>query len=186
MQNYPLLAETEFTENKILHRIRVFGGLHYIKGNSLPHFSLTADIDYKTARGWRESSGGMCHDEILHHFPRFADLAALHLSDINGLPMYAVENGFYHLGGTHWAQFNPQFVANHFRINDPVALRDQLNVKFFEDSKAEQAAAKQRVSDYVEQQKRRYAQEAADCITKHDLRIFGDVWEQSQTEELSA
>lgn len=40
--------------------------------------------------------GGSIHEEILHHFPDMADIVSLHLSDTDGVPMYAVENGYYH------------------------------------------------------------------------------------------
>ena len=72
----------------------VEGGLHYIKGNSAPYFSLTAN-------GCDNGSkfGGCCHDVILRHFQQLADLAALHLSDIDGVPNHADANGWYYLAG---------------------------------------------------------------------------------------
>jgi hypothetical protein len=50
---------------------KVYGGLHSMKGNPAPYFSLT----YWYKRG-REESGGAGHDEILKQFPELADLAA--------------------------------------------------------------------------------------------------------------
>lgn len=57
-------------------------------------FSITADVYSST--GKREC-GGCCHDEILEYFPDLKIVVDIHLSDINGVPMYAVENGMYHI-----------------------------------------------------------------------------------------
>lgn len=68
--------------------------------NGHEDFSITADIDAKTANDrWRDESGGCLHDEIAKHFPEFRPFIALHLSDWEGSPMYAVANGFYWLTG---------------------------------------------------------------------------------------
>lgn len=75
--------------------LTVEGGLNYIRGNKSPHFSITATV----MDGNRFESGGCQHELILQHFPQFADLVALHLSDISGIPMHAVENGWYHFAG---------------------------------------------------------------------------------------
>ena len=186
MTKAPILAEKEYYQKGQLYRIRVSGGLHYIRGNSAPHFSLTADIEAKTPRGWRDDSGGACHDEILRHFPQFADLAALHLADINGLPMYAVENGCYYLGGTHWEKFKPEVVAKHFRITveDAHSLRDSLGISDEVTAGSvnapESKLAKMGLVDYVERQKPRFIAEACRCIERHDLQLFGDKWENVQ------
>lgn len=42
-------------------------------------------------------SGGAIGDEIAANFPEFEIFERLHLCDWQGIPMYAVENGFYHL-----------------------------------------------------------------------------------------
>ena len=71
-------------------------GLQWLHGNAKPYFSVTVDGRDKHNR---ESFGGCCHDIVLKVRPDMADLVALHLSDIDGQPMHALENGFFHLTG---------------------------------------------------------------------------------------
>ncbi len=66
--------------------------------NGNQDFAITADIYKAGKRGDKNHiSGGCCHDEILKAFPEFKIFVSLHLCDYKGIPMYAVENGFYHL-----------------------------------------------------------------------------------------
>jgi hypothetical protein len=66
--------------------------------NGHADFSITAQGYDKNKYGhWIESFGGCCHDEILARFPELKPFVLLHLSDVNGVPMYAVENGYFHL-----------------------------------------------------------------------------------------
>jgi hypothetical protein len=83
-------------------------------GNQAPYFSLT----YSEYEGGRMVAGGTNHKEILKHFPRFANLAALHLSDIDGTPMHTLENGCYHLGLGKFSELNYDFAKKHFRCTD--------------------------------------------------------------------
>lgn len=97
----PILASCTLPKGngyKVTRVMRVEGGLHYLRGNSKPYFSLTMTAHRK---GFPNQcySGGCDHDTILKRFQRFADLAALHLSDIDGAPMHAEANGWYDLAG---------------------------------------------------------------------------------------
>jgi len=58
-----------------------------------PYFSITADLKYK--------GGGSCcgcmHKDVLKVAPEFKPFVDLHLSNLDGIPMHAEENGFYWL-----------------------------------------------------------------------------------------
>lgn len=69
----------------------VMFGLHYLRGNRQPHFSVTAD----GKRNGRDDFGGCCHELILSKVPALADVVALHLADMDGAPMHAEANGWY-------------------------------------------------------------------------------------------
>jgi len=67
--------------------------------NGHQDFSITAtywEIG-KVRNNHNMIGGGCCHDEILKHRPDLQIFVNLHLCDFTGCPMYAVENGFYHL-----------------------------------------------------------------------------------------
>lgn len=97
----PVLAEVTLPAGPECHYPRVFravGGLHYLRGNTLPYFSLTCE-SHRVGHPDKDYFGGAGHEEILRYFPQFASLAALHLSDLNGVPMHAEANGWYYLAG---------------------------------------------------------------------------------------
>lgn len=185
----PVLASFGYEPAPQRLRFKVFGGLHYIRGNRAPYFSLTCS-------GWDHGSefGGCSHDVILKHFPQFADLAALHLSDINGAPSYGAENGFYHLGGSRvpgcivdYPAAKYAVAARHFRITEAEARR--LVADLFGDhysetggflSRGAQAAAKRRLADWYATQLPRYQAEAEACIKRHGLIVYGDEWKAGE------
>lgn len=96
-------------------RMNVRGGLHYIRGNKAPYFSLTADI----MSGGHMVGGGCMHEEILKHFPRFKDLSDLHLCDDNGAPGHDASNGWYILAGA-LGGMGEQYHVGNSELNFPL------------------------------------------------------------------
>ena len=94
-------------------------GLHWIDGNRDAYWSATGDL-YEPHGTWsgrarfnndREPDVcGAIQDEILRAWPHLAPIVALHLADSHGFPMYAVENGRYHLENGH-----PEHAASLYR-----------------------------------------------------------------------
>ena len=172
-------------------KMRVVGGLQKI-GEQTPYFTLTAEI----STDGHEIAGGCMHEEILKHFKFLADLAALHLSDENGVPMHAEANGWYWLSGAlggmgeqyhggnaeiqHWkadGAFNGyrkstpeeclEIFAKHCRIDLDFAREIAAVVKA--DTFHE---PRLRWQAYMDNMRPRWKQEADACILKHGLRVF--------------
>ncbi len=96
--------------------LRIVGGLWYHQDNRKPHFSLTME---RGPKGGTANSFGCDHDLILKYYPKFADLAALHGSDIDGAPMYAAENGWCSLAGALPNQAGAKYTAATSRRHYP-------------------------------------------------------------------
>lgn len=192
MKGDPVLAERSYTAGNRKEIIRVFGGLHYIKGNKAPYFSLACE--YGTARELErgDGCGGAAHEEIHRRFgARFDDLAALHLCGPDGEPLGGASGGFFHFyddGGYRgtkptWAQ-RVERIACHFRIAPEVVESDLLPMMghsysqhagmFLSDGA--KADAKARLAAWVDTQRPRWKAEADACIARHGLVVFGDPW----------
>lgn len=204
MHGDPILRTKHYTDNGTRYRITVTGGLHYMRGNNLPYFSLTSSIDRDARNGrWVDDSGGANHDEILRHFPELADLAALHLSDIDGVPSSAEANGWYWLAGScgglgeRYHGGNREYgdtsegeclriFAEYVRIPLSVAravrqmVLSALTARLAQgtdDDRQGFYAARESWREWCEEQKPRWKVEAQECIARHGLVVYGDAWE---------
>lgn len=181
------------------HLVVVHGGLHMIRGNRTPYFSLTCDI-YDSRM--RDVGGGAAHDLILHGMPELKPLADLHLSDIDGVPSHGSSNAWYWMAGAasefadrvrfHGGNGTPKrspdeclrIFAEHVRIplDEAVTLREMLrtyyrNIASFYSRTYENggiAETQAMLAQWCEAQRPRWKREADECIAKLHLKIFGD------------
>jgi hypothetical protein len=72
-------------------------GMHWIKGNRAPYFSITGTTYVAEKGKWVEDGGGCIHDQIRTVFPELAHLIRWHLTDQDGTPMHYQANGLYWL-----------------------------------------------------------------------------------------
>ena len=128
------------------------------------YFNFTMDV-YE--RG-RDVGGGAAHDTMIKILPELKKHIDLHLSDINGVPLHAVENGFYYLKNPN--KYNVQVVADHFRISTSEASKLQKGVK-------KEELTKNDIILFVEQQKIRWKKEADNAIKW--IRKLNDVEEHT-------
>jgi hypothetical protein len=71
-------------------------------------------FDYKEFNGskFEHTEGGCIHERVLKSFPQLQKVVNLHLSNLEGEPMYMVANGMYHF------EKNPQTAKEYLRISD--------------------------------------------------------------------
>lgn len=179
------------------HRVAmvVAFGLHHLRGNSSPYFSITAD-GYIDGR-W--SFGGCCHDEIAQRLPDLSDVIALHLSDMDGAPMHASSNAWYWLAGVvdvgeqyHGGSGSSakgameclRIFANHVRLPEKEAHRiighfarmsmegKRRGPEAYSESRKR---AKLMFARWIDEQRPRWKAEANALIRKYGLGIYGDM-----------
>lgn len=168
---YILASKTYFKDGEKYH-ISAEGGLHYIKGNNAPYFTITGEIKRIARNGRRVfESGGCIHEEILKHFPQFADLVDLHLSDIDGVPTHAEANGAYWLGFSDYEGFNLETASKHFRLAPEQMREEWMHI-----------INKRDVSKLTDKLRPVWKKQAQDCINKHKLGIFGNEWKKEITQ----
>lgn len=191
----PILATTEISGrgwgyDKPL-RLEVRGGLHFIKANKSPHFSITGDITKPWPCRDNFIAGGCLHEEIQKHFPnRFSDLIALHLSNLEGEPMHAAANGLYWLAGAE-AGTHDHFGQRYHGGNSTPAKSPaeclSIGARLLRVSEDEALALLSRmrshgdprevIKAYAEEQRPRWKAEADAAIKAHNLAVYGDKWE---------
>jgi hypothetical protein len=195
-----------YTEGRYKYRCTVNATLHYLKGNSAPYFSITADQYRMPARGgrWSEDSFGCQHDLIERLWPgKYSDIIAMHLADIDGAPMHAEANGWYQLAGALGGlgeQYHSgnqerygrpydamQAFADHCRITreqaETIAAQVLAELGPAQESEslpayrpADYKRARAKWATICESMRPRWEQEAQACIAKHGLTISGDAW----------
>ena len=146
----------KYTEDKFKMALTATVALTHIKGNSHPHFSVTGNL----TENHRWASGGCLHELILSKFPHLSDAISLHLSDDSGIPMYALENGFYYCKNRQGRklEYSAQTVADHFRI----PLKQVPSIR---------RMTKDELAAWIETQKPRWKAEADAVIAKYSLTI---------------
>jgi len=118
------------------------------------YFSLTGE----TYVNHRLESCGWIHADILKAWPFLKPLADIHLSDEDGVPMHAVENGWYRAN-----EPNATHLANHLRV--PL-----MTAEWLANLVTSGSISKKVFADFIELQKPRWkaeAEAAKDLI--HDL-----------------
>jgi hypothetical protein len=203
MDRDPVLAVRSLPPGTDGYRVpltfRVEGGLHYIRGNAAPHFSLTY-TQHRKGHPNQCYAGGAGHDEIRRYFgARFDDLAALHLSDMDGVPMHAEGNGWYWLagalggagerfhGGNNGQSLTRErcleLFARHCRISidEAAALRDECRSESALNPDG-WAAARATMALRMDDMRPRWRAEADAAIARHGLRVYGDPWPNSESE----
>lgn len=169
----------EFTPSKRISAteiIRVEAGLHYLQGNSRPHFSVTATVTDSSRPGRDKfDRGGCLHEEIAQHFPALKPVIALHLSDDTGAPMHATANGWYWLAG-YWGDTGEAYTgatgpsaktpdeclavfADHVRVS----LADARSVAFRLKTNADPKSRRLAFGEWIDAQGKRWAQEALEA-----------------------
>lgn len=155
----------KYRENGRNYIVFMSACLSQLKGNVCPHFSIIGCARRATSiwnidkRYKYPANYGVCHNLLLHVKPSLSDLVAMHLCDMDGTPMYALENGFFYC--QHAETYSDDAIAHHFRISlaDVPALRGM--------SEAE-------LSAWIETQRPRWKAEADAVISKYNLQIVSE------------
>lgn len=133
---------------------------------SKPYFSCTGTLVSGIRKNETESgvpdiawiSSGCMHDEISKVTDEFNDIIALHLSDENGVPMYAYENGYY-----YYSEGKIDVLADHLRISKEDAQKLASTLDDINEVDLKMAA----FLTFVNAQKERWKHEAENILSKY-------------------
>ena len=117
-----------------------------------PYFTSTYELT--TESGKTVISGGYSPKMIRRYFPELKDILALHLSDVDGIPMYCLENGFYYCENPE--EYNDMVIAKHFRIG----IESVPVLRFM---------TKNQLAEWIEGEKPRWKVEADACRLKYEV-----------------
>lgn len=88
-----LVYKNRFTDEDL--RVEVEVRLRKLKENKYPYWSVTGTIKKGYGMDMEEISGAI-GDRLIEYFPEIEPFERLHLAQGNGVPDYAVENGWYY------------------------------------------------------------------------------------------
>lgn len=110
-------------------KLTVEYGLYYTHGNSKPYFGISGKLHFLDKKGG--DMYGQITSIIFEHFPELEQFYKLHLSDVDGMPMHAIENGWYFLGKTEYSPYDRNALAKHLRITPEEAdhLHETIQTK---------------------------------------------------------
>lgn len=134
------------------------------------YIEVRTDDGYFSVTCTFRDAGGCMHDVALKHRPDLKPIIDLHLSDLNGTPMHAVENGFYWIAGAAGGLGQKYHGSN----DDKHSVRDCISIAMnhFRASKQDildligfaMVLGKSAVENYCMWQETRWKQEAESAI----------------------
>lgn len=104
-------------------------GLRSLENNRKYEFSIGGD--YKDENGYNVY--GCIHDIIEEFFPEYRIFLPLHLCDSHGAPLYAIENGMYHIKRLNTEEFCKLYrvrADEHIKLKQAAEDNDELYFRY--------------------------------------------------------